>query len=81
MGGVQYRDYGNGAFCAHKIPYNGGTYSAYYAADGTLRDAERTGLRTRTGVRGVSARETNVRAALERIGRRFAATRAAGAGV
>lgn len=73
-GAVQFGTYLNGGFYAHKIPYNGGLYSAYYGPGGTLLDADRTDARTGSGVRGVSAREVNVRAALERIGRRFAAT-------
>lgn len=78
---IQYGTYLNGGFYAHKIPYNGGLYSAYYGPDGSLRDAERTNPRGRALTRAVSARETNVRAALERIGRRFATTARRNAGV
>jgi hypothetical protein len=68
---IQYSRFQDGGFVLHKIVMNDSRYSAWYSPDGALKDAERISQDGRTTY-SVPARNRNVRANLERIGRMYA---------
>ena len=70
---MQVQSFETGGFVIHKATVNGVQYSAWFAPNGELVDAER---KARNGMYTVSVprSHTQVREALQRIGRRVRAS-------
>lgn len=64
---MRFGAFDSGGYYGHGLTVNGRRYSAWFGPDGGLLAAER--FNPDGSTRSVPARETGVRAALERIGR------------